>query len=110
MSPSPATALTGLPTSAIRGDAAGRRRRASRTESMALTYTDTALCGGNFVGQIFFNRTRDTFGGEIAPIATFQDADASRRPSTLFDQSREPLAQAGRASSATSAPCPASRR
>ncbi len=76
---------TGLPTSATRGDAPGKAA-ASRTESVALTYTDTALGGGNFVGQIFFNRTHDIFGGEILPIATFQDP-AIDPTLKLFDQS-----------------------
>lgn len=81
----PGNRATGLPTSAVRGDAPGKPA-ASRTESVALTYTDTALGGGNFIGQIFFNRTHDRFGGEIAPIATFQDPklDPSEK---LFDQS-----------------------
>ncbi|MDH4745192.1 TonB-dependent receptor [Sphingomonas sp. CBMAI 2297] len=81
----PGNRATGLPTSAIRGDAPGKPAT-SRTESVALTYTDRALGGGNFVGQIFFNRTHDTFGGEIAPIATFQDPrlDPTEK---LFDQS-----------------------
>ncbi|WP_249341212.1 MULTISPECIES: TonB-dependent receptor [unclassified Sphingomonas] len=81
----PGNRATGLPTSAIRGDAPGKPA-ASRTESMALTYTDTALGGGNFVGQIFFNRTHDRFGGEIAPIATFQDPKLDPTEK-LFDQS-----------------------
>lgn len=76
---------TGLPTSATRGDAPGKAA-ASRTESVALTYTDTSLGGGNFVGQIFFNRTHDTFGGEILPIATFQDPTLDPTEK-LFDQS-----------------------
>jgi len=82
----PGNRLTGLPTSAVRGDPPGVPA-ASRTESIALTYTDTALWGGNFVGQVFFNRSRDTFGGEIAPIATFQDP-AIDPTLKLFDQSQ----------------------
>lgn len=81
----PGNRATGLPTSAVRGDAPGKPA-ASRTESVALTYTDTALGGGNFVGQIFFNRTHDRFGGEIAPIATFQDPKLDPTEK-LFDQS-----------------------
>jgi iron complex outermembrane receptor protein len=77
--------LTGVTTSAIRGDPPGIAA-ASRTESIALSYTDTALWGGNLVSQIFFNRTHDTFGGEIAPIATFQDPTIAP-VGTLFDQS-----------------------
>lgn len=75
----------GIPTSATRGDPPGEPA-ASRTESIALSYTDTALLGGNFVSQIFWNRTHDTFGGEINPIATFQDARIAP-VGTLIDQS-----------------------
>lgn len=75
----------GLPTSAVRGTPPGEPA-ASRTESVALSLTDTDLWGGNFVGQIFWNRTHDIFGGEIAPIATFQDP-AIAPVGTLFDQS-----------------------
>lgn len=78
--------LTGLPTSAVRGTPPGEPA-ANRTESIALSLTDTDLGGGNFVSQIFFNRTRDTFGGELGPIATFQDARIAPI-STLFDQSQ----------------------
>lgn len=76
----------GLPTSAVRGSPPGEPA-ANRTESVALSYTDTELLGGNFVSQIFFNRSRDTFGGEAAPIATFQDP-ALAPVNALFDQSQ----------------------
>ncbi|MGK6320642.1 TonB-dependent receptor [Sphingomonas sp. DT-204] len=82
----PGNRATGVPTSAVRGDAPGDPA-ASRTESIALSITDTALWGGNFVSQVFFNRSRDTFGGEVAPIATFQDP-AIAPVGTLFDQSQ----------------------
>lgn len=78
--------LTGLPTSARRGTPPGKSA-ASRTESVALSLTDTDLGGGNFVSQIFFNRSRDTFGGEVATQATFQDP-ALAPVGTLFDQSQ----------------------
>ncbi|WBY08769.1 TonB-dependent receptor [Sphingomonas sp. 7/4-4] len=81
----PGNRATGVPTSAVRGDPPGTPA-ASRTESIALSYTDTSLWGGNLVSQIFFNRTHDTFGGEIAPIPTFQDP-AIAPAGTLFDQS-----------------------
>lgn len=82
----PGNRVTGLPTSAMRGDPPGIAA-ASRTESIALSYTDTSLWGGNFVSQVFFNRSRDTFGGEIAPIPTFQDPKID--PTfKLFDQSQ----------------------
>jgi iron complex outermembrane receptor protein len=78
--------LTGLPTSAVKGTPPGKPA-ANRTESLALSLTDTNLGGGNFVSQIFFNRTRDTFGGELGPIATFQDVRIAP-VGTLFDQSQ----------------------
>ena len=77
---------TGLPTSAERGDPPGQSA-ANRTQSVALSLTDTDLGGGNFVSQVFFNRSRDTFGGEILPQATFQDP-AIAPLGTLFDQSQ----------------------
>ncbi|MDF7776914.1 TonB-dependent receptor [Sphingomonas sp. AOB5] len=76
---------TGIPTSAVRGTPPGVPG-ASRTESLALSLTDTDLGGGNFVSQVFFNRTHDTFGGEVNPIATFQDPTIAP-VGTLFDQS-----------------------
>lgn len=82
----PGNRTTGLPTSAARGTPPGKPA-ANRTESVALSYTDSDLLGGNFVSQIFFNRSRDTFGGEVAPIATFQDP-AIATVNTLFDQSQ----------------------
>ena len=81
----PGNRATGIPTSAVRGAPPGEPA-ASRTESLALSYTDSDLGGGNLVTQFFFNRTHDTFGGEIAPIATFQDPTIAPI-GTLFDQS-----------------------
>jgi iron complex outermembrane receptor protein len=78
--------LSDVPTTAVRGAPPGVPA-AGRTESVALSYTDSDLLGGNFVSQFFFNRSRDTFGGEIAPIATFQDP-AIAPLNTLFDQSQ----------------------
>lgn len=80
------TRVTGIPTSAVRGDQPGVPAR-SRTDSVALSLTDPDLGGGNLVTQIFYNRTRDTFGGEVAPIATFQDPTIAP-VGTLFDQSQ----------------------
>jgi len=82
----PGNRLTGISTSAVRGTPPGVPA-ASRTESAALSLTDTDLAGGNLVTQIFFNRSRDTFGGEIAPIATFQDPKIDPT-GKLFDQSQ----------------------
>jgi iron complex outermembrane receptor protein len=78
--------LTGVPTSAVHGTPPGRSAQ-NRTESVALSLTDSDLGGGNFVSQIFFNRSRDTFGGEINTQATFQDP-ALAPVGTLFDQSQ----------------------
>ncbi len=76
----------GIPTSAVRGTPPGKSAQ-NRTESVALSLTDSDLGGGNFVSQIFFNRSRDTFGGEINTQATFQDP-AIAPQGTLFDQSQ----------------------
>ena len=75
-----------LPTSAVRGDPPGKSA-ANRTESVALSLTDTDLGGGNFVSQVFFNRSRDTFGGEVQTQPTFQDPNLAPL-GTLFDQSQ----------------------
>lgn len=75
----------GIPTSAVRGNPPGTAA-ASRTESVALSYTDTGLWGGNLVTQIFWNRTHDTFGAEPKAIATFQDVRIAPI-GTLIDQS-----------------------
>lgn len=77
---------TGIPTIAIPGTPPGVPA-SSRTESVALSLIDDDLAGGNLVAQLFFNRTRDTFGGEIAPIAAFQDVRIAP-VGTLFDQSQ----------------------
>jgi len=76
----------GLPTSAEKGAPPGIPAR-NLTESLALSVTDSALWGGNFVSQLFWNRSRDTFGGELNPVATFQDASIAP-VGTLFDQSQ----------------------
>jgi len=77
---------TGLPASSVRGNPPGVPAT-NLTESVALSYTDTNLGSGNLVSQVFFNRSRDTFGGEPSPIATFQDP-AIAPVGTLFDQSQ----------------------
>ncbi|WP_176598142.1 MULTISPECIES: TonB-dependent receptor [Sphingobium] len=74
------------PTSSARGTPPGVPAT-NRTESAALTLTDSDLWGGNFIAQLFFNRSRDTYGGEVAPIASFQDPRIAP-VNTLFDQSQ----------------------
>ncbi len=82
----PGNRALGLPTSAVRGNPPGKSAQ-NRTESIALSLTDSDLGGGNFVSQLFFNRSRDTFGGEVATQATFQDVRIAPI-GTLFDQSQ----------------------
>jgi len=82
----PGNRATGRPTSATRGTPPGIPAR-NRTDSVALSLTDTDLGGGHFVSQIYYNRSRDTFGGEFDPIATFQDPTIAP-VGTLFDQSQ----------------------
>lgn len=78
-----ATHLSGT---SIKGDPPGTPA-ANRTESVALSLTDDDLAGGSLTSQIFFNRSRDTYGGEPDPIATFQDERIAPK-NTLFDQSQ----------------------
>jgi iron complex outermembrane receptor protein len=75
-----------IPTIAVRGDPPGVPA-ANLTETASLSLTDPDLGGGNFVAQIFFNRSRDTFGGDPSPIGTFQDPRIAPAD-TLFDQSQ----------------------
>jgi iron complex outermembrane recepter protein len=75
---------TGLPTSARRGVQDGVPPT-NRTETLSLTLTDDELFGGSFTGQLFWNRSRDTFGGGI--FADFQDPLIAPL-GTLFDQSQ----------------------
>jgi iron complex outermembrane receptor protein len=79
----PGNRATGVPSTAIRGDQPGTPAR-GRTESAAISYTDTDLFGGNLVTQAFFNRSKDLFGGDSS--ATFQDIRIAPL-GTLLDQS-----------------------
>lgn len=81
----PGNRALGIPTSSIKGTPPGKAA-ANRVESVALSLTDSDLWGGNFISQVFFNRSHDTFGGETTPTATFQDP-AIAPIGTLFDQS-----------------------
>src|SRR3546814_12372913 len=64
--------IGGLPTSAGPGVPPGVPAT-NRTESVALSLTDTDLGGGNFVSQIIWNRSRHTFGGQPKHIASLPD-------------------------------------
>ncbi|TAJ71083.1 MAG: TonB-dependent receptor [Phenylobacterium sp.] len=79
----PGNRTTGVPSTAIRGIQPGTPAR-GRTESAAVSYTDTDLFGGNLVTQAFWNRSRDLFGGDSS--ATFQDVRIAPL-GTLLDQS-----------------------
>jgi iron complex outermembrane receptor protein len=86
----PGNRTLGIPTTSIKGTPPGIPA-ANRVESVALSLTDRDLWGGNFVSQIFFNRSHDTFGGEVRDAlgrytATFQDP-AIAPVNDLFDQS-----------------------
>lgn len=72
-----------LPTTAVRGVVPGDPA-ANRVESISASLVNDDLAGGVLNAQLFFNRTRDTFGGDIS--ATFQDARIAPI-GTLFDQS-----------------------
>lgn len=77
---------TNLPGTSVKGNPPGDPA-ANRTESVALSLTDDDLAEGTLTSQIFFNRSRDTYGGDPLPIATFQDARLAP-VGTLFDQSQ----------------------
>jgi len=72
-----------LPTTAVRGVVPGDPA-ANRGETLSASLINDDLAGGVLNAQLFFNRTRDTFGGDIS--ATFQDARIAPI-GTLFDQS-----------------------
>ncbi|MGS1015621.1 TonB-dependent receptor [Allosphingosinicella humi] len=79
----PGDRVAGIPATSIKGDPQGTPP-SNRVETVALSLTDTDLGGGTLTSQIFFNRTRDIFGGSIT--GTFQDASIAPI-GTLFDQS-----------------------
>ncbi len=71
------------PASSMRGSPEGRTA-ANRVETVSLALTDDDLWGGDLNAQLFYNRSRDTFGGDRS--ATFQDVRLAPL-GTLFDQS-----------------------
>lgn len=85
--PNPATngdRATRLPTTSFRGVVPGEPA-ANRAETVSASLTNSDLYGGSLIAQVFFNRTRDTFGGDVG-TPTFQDASLAP-DGTLFDQS-----------------------
>ncbi len=75
--------VTGLPTSSIKGDPAGKPP-SNNVDTLSLTLTDEDLYGGTLIAQAFYNKSEDVFGGGI--FAAFQDP-AIAPSGTLFDQS-----------------------
>jgi len=71
------------PATSMRGEIEGKPA-ANRVETLSLGLTDDELWGGDLTAQLFYNRTRDTFGGDRS--ATFQDVRLAPL-GTLFDQS-----------------------
>ncbi|MGR4866963.1 TonB-dependent receptor [Caulobacter sp. LARHSG274] len=85
--PSPATngdRAARLPTTSFRGVVLGKPA-ANRAETVSASLTNSDLYGGDLIAQLFFNRTRDTFGGDVG-TQTFQDASLAP-DGTLLDQS-----------------------
>lgn len=81
--PTDGNRATRLPTTAYRGVVPGEPA-ANRVETVSASLVNDDLHGGVLNAQLFFNRSRDTFGGDRN--ATFQDVRIA--PSgTLFDQS-----------------------
>jgi iron complex outermembrane receptor protein len=72
-----------LPATSVRGAVPGIPA-ANRVETLSAAFTNSDLAGGNLIAQVFFNRTRDTFGGDKG--VTFQDASIAPL-GTLYDQS-----------------------
>ncbi|MBO9709758.1 MAG: TonB-dependent receptor [Caulobacter sp.] len=72
-----------VPASSVRGTPLGKPA-ANRVETLSASLTDSDLVGGNLVAQVFYNNSRDTFGGDRS--STFQDASIAPL-GTLFDQS-----------------------
>ncbi len=81
--PTDANIAARLPTTSFRGVVPGDPA-ANRVETLSASLVNDDLYGGVLNAQLFFNRTRDTFGGDIS--ATFQDASIAPI-GTLFDQS-----------------------
>ncbi|MDZ4372921.1 MAG: TonB-dependent receptor [Phenylobacterium sp.] len=74
---------TGVPSTSVRGALSGAPAK-GRTESAALSYVDENVWGGHLATQVFYNRSRDLFGGDVS--ATFQDIRLAPI-GTLLDQS-----------------------
>jgi iron complex outermembrane receptor protein len=82
----PGDRLTGLPTSSVKGDPPGDPP-SNNVDTISLTLTDEDLWGGDLTAQLYYNKSKDVFGGPV-PRAndTFQDPSIAPNGS-LFDQS-----------------------
>jgi iron complex outermembrane recepter protein len=74
----------GLPASSRPGEQQGLPP-SNKVETLALTLTSSAVAGSTLTAQLFYNRTRETFGGGIFP--DFQDR-AFPPFGQLFEQSQ----------------------
>ena len=83
VAPTDGNRATRLPTTSYRGVQPGTPA-SGRVETVSAALVDDDLQGGVLNAQLFFNRSRDTFGGDIN--ATFQDVRIAPA-GTLFDQS-----------------------
>ena len=72
-----------VPTTSFRSVQPGEPA-ANRVDTVSASLTNSDLAGGNLIAQVFFNRSRDTFGGDIND--TFQDVSIAPKDE-LFDQS-----------------------
>ncbi|MGE0667369.1 MAG: TonB-dependent receptor [Sphingomonadales bacterium] len=79
----PGDRAAGIPATSAKGIQPGIAPE-NRVETVSLAFTDTDLGGGDFIAQVFYNRSRDLFGG--GTFATFQDPSIAP-DGTLFDQS-----------------------
>jgi len=78
--------LTGLPTSSAKGNPPGDPP-SNNVDTVSLTLTDEDLWGGDLTAQLYYNKSKDVFGGPVPRVNdTFQDPSIAPN-GTLFDQS-----------------------
>lgn len=62
----------GIPTSAVKGSIPGEGAR-NKVTNISLAYTNEVWLGQSLRAQVFSQDLESTYGGEIEPLATFQD-------------------------------------
>lgn len=87
----PGSRSQGIPTRTIRGSTPGEPAENDVTTA-SLTYGNTALLGGRFTGQLFYQDFSSNFGG--GTFAVFQDPSIAPE-GTLFDQSQDNSTKTG---------------